>query len=105
MLFRSFGLIDKDEQEPLERFCNEKGLRVKNEEKIAKAMLAQAMKEGDDDDDGDVDMGLAGEDELEDDDFEGGSDSDPAEEFDSDASDDSGDDEGDGEPAPKRVKN
>lgn len=101
----TFGLIDKDEQEPLERFCNEKGLRVKNEEKIAKAMLAQAMKEGEDDDDGDVDMGLAGEDELEDDDFEGGSDSDPAEEFDSDASDDSGDDEGDGEPAPKRAKN
>ena len=63
-------------------------MRVKNEEKIAKAMLAKAMTEaGDDDDDGDVDMGSAGDDDSEsaDDDFNSGSDSDVAEEFDSDA--------------------
>lgn len=105
----TFGSIDKDEQEGLERYCTEKGLRVKNEEKLAKAMLAKAMNEAvgddDDDDDADVDMGSAGEDESDDDDFEGGSDSDPAEEFDSDAPmDDSDDDGNDGEPAAKRAK-
>lgn len=83
-----FGSIDKDEQETIESYCTSKGLRVKNEEKIAKAMLVKAMNEADDDDDGDVDMGSAGEDDDEsaDDDFNSGSDSDVAEEFDSNAS-------------------
>lgn len=83
-----FANIDKEEQEAVERFCLEKGLRVKNEEKMAKAMLAKAMnEEDDDDDDADVDMGSAGEEESDDDgDFGSASDSDVAEEFDSNAS-------------------
>lgn len=83
-----FANIDKEEQETIERYCQEKGLRIKNEEKLAKAMLAKAMTgdDDDDDDDADVDMGSAGEDESDDDDFGSGSDSDVAEEFDSDAS-------------------
>lgn len=83
-----FGSIDKDEQDTIEHYATSKGLRVKNEEKIAKAMLAKAMTEADDDDDADVDMGSAGDDDEEsaDDDFNSGSDSDVAEEFDSNAS-------------------
>ncbi|RLV95894.1 FACT complex subunit POB3 [Spathaspora sp. JA1] len=84
-----FGSIDKEEQETIERFCSEKGIRVRNEEKIAKAMLAKAIKEGaDESDDEDVDMGSAGEgdEESADDDFKSDSDSDVAEEFDSEAS-------------------
>lgn len=83
-----FGSIDREEQDSIENFCSQKGLRVKNEEKVAKAMLAKAMTEADDDDDDeDVDMGSAGDDDSEsaDDDFNSGSDSDVAEEFDSDA--------------------
>lgn len=89
----TFGSIDREEQEPLENYCLEKGIRVKNEEKIAKALMAKAIKEAnvDDDDDEDVDMGSAGDDDDEsaDDDFNSGSDSDVAEEFDSDAASDS----------------
>lgn len=83
-----FANIDKEEQETIERYCQDKGLRIKNEEKLAKAMLAKAMTgdDDDDDDDADVDMGSAGEDESDDGDFGSGSDSDVAEEFDSDAS-------------------
>lgn len=82
-----FANIDKEEQETIERYCQEKGLRIKNEEKIAKAMLAKAMTgDDDDDDDADVDMGSAGEEESDDDDFGSGSESDVAEEFDSNAS-------------------
>ncbi|KAM9940322.1 hypothetical protein OXX80_000210 [Metschnikowia pulcherrima] len=83
----TFANIDKEEQETIEAFCKEKGLRIKNEEKMAKAMLAKAMTEeaDDDDDDADVDMGSAGEDESDDGDFASASDSDVAEEFDSDA--------------------
>ncbi|OBA22511.1 SSrecog-domain-containing protein [Metschnikowia bicuspidata var. bicuspidata NRRL YB-4993] len=83
----TFANIDKEEQETIENFCKDRGLRIKNEEKMAKAMLAKAMTEeaDDDDDDADVDMGSAGEDESDDDDFGSGSDSDVAEEFDSDA--------------------
>lgn len=112
-----FGSIDREEQETIEKYCQEKGLRVKNEEKIAKAMLAKAMTEaGDDDDDGDVDMGSAGDDDSEsaDDDFNSGSDSDVAEEFDSDAAlSDSGsedeagdkkDDKKDDRPVKKKAK-
>lgn len=108
-----FGSIDREEQETIERFCNEKGIRVRNEEKIAKAMLAKAMKEGaDDEDDSDVDMGSAGEEDEEsaDDDFQSGSDSDVAEEFDSDAavsSDEEMNDEAekDDRPPKKKAKN
>lgn len=83
-----FANIDKEEQETIERYCQEKGLRIKNEDKLAKAMLAKAMTgdDDDDDDDADVDMGSAGEDESEDGDFGSASESDVAEEFDSDAS-------------------
>lgn len=100
-----FANIDKEEQDTIERYCQEKGLRIKNEEKIAKAMLAKAMTENDDDDDdADVDMGSAAEDESEDGDFGLGSESDVAEEFDSNASaSDSGSDDemSDGPPAKK----
>ena len=85
----NFGSIEREEQETIENYCLQKGLRIKNEEKLAKAMLAKAMNEtADDDDDADVDMGSAGDDDDEsaDDDFNSGSDSDVAEEFDSDAS-------------------
>ncbi|CUM66225.1 uncharacterized protein PRCAT00003885001 [Priceomyces carsonii] len=85
-----FGSIDREEQSNIENYCTQKGLRVKNEEKLAKAMLAKVMKE-DDNDDEDVDMGSAGDDgESADDDFQSDTDSDIAEEFDSDASSDSG---------------
>jgi structure-specific recognition protein 1 len=107
-----FGSIDKDEQETIENYATSKGLRVKNEEKIAKAMLAKAMNEADDDDDEDVDMGSAGEDDDEsaDDDFKGGSESDVADEFDSNVSESDSDDEnmdeddGDDRPPKKKVK-
>ncbi|ODV79755.1 DNA polymerase delta binding protein [Suhomyces tanzawaensis NRRL Y-17324] len=107
-----FGSIDREEQESIEKYCSEKGIRVKNEEKIAKAMLAKAMNEaGDDDDDEDVDMGSAADDDDEsaDDDFNSGSESDVAEEFDSDAaasdSEDSGKEEQDDRPPQKKAKN
>ncbi|EGW33396.1 uncharacterized protein SPAPADRAFT_66363 [Spathaspora passalidarum NRRL Y-27907] len=107
-----FGSIDKEEQETIERFCAEKGIRVKNEEKIAKAMLAKAIKEGaaDESDDEDVDMGSAGEDDEEsaDDDFQSGSESDVAEEFDSEASasdSEMSDAEKDDRPPKKKAKN
>lgn len=104
-----FANIDKEDQETIERFCQEKGLRIKNEEKMAKALLAKAMTEDDDDDDADVDMGSAGEDESADDDFGSGSDSDVAEEFDSNASaSDSEMDTGEQEdtrPPKKKAKN
>lgn len=102
----TFGSIDREEQETIENYCKQKGLRIKNEEKVAKAMLAKAMNDADDDDDGDVDMGSAGDDdESEDDDFKGGSDSDPAEEYDSEASNSgsgSDDDGNDNEDPPKK---
>ncbi|WPK26251.1 hypothetical protein PUMCH_003600 [Australozyma saopauloensis] len=110
-----FANIDKEEQETIERYCQEKGLRIKNEEKIAKAMLAKAMTgdDDDDDDDADVDMGSAAEEESADDDFGSGSDSDVAEEFDSNASasdsdeemEDAAGKEKDDRPPKKKVKN
>ncbi|KAK6461810.1 DNA polymerase delta binding protein [Scheffersomyces coipomensis] len=108
-----FGSIDRAEQETIERYCAEKGIRIKNEEKIAQARLAKAINDAgdDDDDDEDVDMGSAGEEESADDDFESGSDSDVAEEFDSEASlsgsdDEGGDDKGgDDRPPTKKSKN
>lgn len=82
-----FGNIDREEQENIESYCSRKGLRVKNEEKIAKEMLAKAMNEVEDEDDEDVDMGSAADDDDSvDDDFNSNSDSDVAEEFDSNAS-------------------
>lgn len=102
-----FGSINRDEQESIENFCQDKGIRVKNEEKLAKAMLAKAIAEenDDDDDDADVDMGSAGEEDLEDDnDFQSGSDSDIAEEFDSDADSTGSEAEGGDEPPKKKLK-
>lgn len=90
-----FGNIDREEQQHIEDYCSQKGLRVKNEEKVAKAMLAKAMNEsGDEDEEYDVNMGSAGEDEESaDEDFQSGSDSDVAEEYDSEAESNSGEDE------------
>lgn len=105
-----FANIDKEEQENIERFCLEKGLRIKNEEKLAKAMLAKAMTgDDDDDDDADADMGSAGEDESADDDFGSDSDSDVAEEFDSNVSASDSDEnmasgDEDSRPPKKKVK-
>ncbi|EGV66600.1 SSrecog-domain-containing protein [Yamadazyma tenuis ATCC 10573] len=107
-----FGSIDREEQASIESYCVQKGLRIKNEEKVAKAMMAKALNEAadddEDDDDADIDMGSAGEEESEEDgDFNSGSDSDPAEEFDSDASLSGSDDENmseGGEPAKKKTK-
>lgn len=90
-----FANIDKEEQETIERYCQEKGLRIKNEEKLAKAMLAKAMtgEDDDDDDDEDADVNMGSGEESEDGDFNSGSDSDVAEEFDSDASGSGSDEE------------
>lgn len=109
-LSHTFGSIDREEQQSIENYCIEKGLRVKNEEKIAKAIMAKAIKEAnmDDDDDDDVDMGSAGDDDDEsaDDDFNSGEDSDVAEEFDSDAplSDSEDEASGDDRPPSKKAK-
>ncbi|KAL6452556.1 POB3 FACT complex subunit POB3 [Candida maltosa Xu316] len=108
-----FGSIDREEQETIEKFCKEKGIKVKNEEKIAKQRLAKALQQeanDDDDDDADVDMGSAGdEDSEDDDDFKSGSESDVAEEFDSEAASSSSEDENmedkDDRPPKKKAKN
>ncbi|KAI3406752.2 POB3 [Candida oxycetoniae] len=111
-----FGSIDREEQENIERFCREKGVKVKNEEKLAKQRLAKALEQeaDSDEEDGDVDMGSAGEeDEEEDVDFKSGSDSDVAEEFDSAAESESGSEEeaspadggDDNRPPKKKAKN
>ena len=94
-----FANIEKEEQETIENYCTLKGLKVQNEEKIAKAMIAKAINEADED----VDMGSA-DSESEDGDFDAQSESDVAEEFDSEASaSDSGADDDD-EPPKKKVK-
>lgn len=106
-----FANIDKEEQETIERYCQEKGMRIKNEEKLAKAMLAKAMtgEDDDDEDDEDADVNMGSGEESEDRDFNSGSDSDVAEEFDSDASGSGSDEEmasGDenGGPPKKKAK-
>lgn len=92
----SFSNIDRGEQPLLEAYFTAKGLRVKNDEKIAKEMMAAALA---DDDDGDVDMGSADEDSP-DEDFKLGDedddDEDVDEEYDSEAGSDSGSDSGSG---------
>lgn len=85
-----FSNINREDLKALESFFKLKGLRVKNEIDEDANLLAAALREQDmDDSDDDVvdkaDLGSAAEDgESEDEDFEGGSDSDVAEEFDSD---------------------
>lgn len=96
----NFGNIDRAEQPLLEDFFRSKNLKVRNDEKIAQAMLANAIAESD----GEADLGSA-DDESPDEDFNGGSESDesPDEEYDSDAR---SDDEGsDAEPKKKKQKN
>lgn len=96
----NFGNIDRAEQPLLEDFFRSKNLKVRNDEKIAQAMLANAIAESD----GEADLGSA-DDESPDEDFNGGSESDesPDEEYDSDAK---SDDEGsDAEPKKKKQKN
>lgn len=103
-----FGAVDREEQDNIEKFCLDKGIRVKNEEKLAKAMMARAISEAanEDDEDGDVDMGSANDDgsESDDGDFQAMSELDPAEEFDSDVPASGSDDEGEAEPPKKKSK-
>ncbi|CEJ87698.1 Putative FACT complex subunit pob-3 [[Torrubiella] hemipterigena] len=92
-----FSNINREDLKALEAFFKLKGLRVKNEIDENANMLAQAMREqamdDSDDDGGKADLGSAAEDgESEDEDFEGGSDSDVAEEFDSEHDSGSGSD-------------
>lgn len=94
-----FANIEKEEQETIENYCTLKGLRVKNEEKIAKAMIAKAINEADED----VDMGSA-DSESEDGDFDAQSESDVAEEFDSDASASDSGAEDEEEPPKKKAR-
>lgn len=94
----NFGNIDRAEQPLLESFFKSKNLKVRNDEKIAQQMLANAMV----DSDGDVDLGSADDSDSPDEDFNGGSDSgsDVDEEYDSDAQSAGEDDE----PASKKQK-
>lgn len=102
----TFANITKEEQATLESFLKEKGLRVKNDEIEQQARINAVLANEMDSSDSDVAMGSASDDESPDEDFQGGdsgsdSDSDVAEEFDSDApvSDD------DDEPPVKKAKN
>lgn len=87
-----FSNINREEQQPLENFFNAKGLNVKNEMlDDSSTLIAKALKEdvamGDSDDEAvpRADRGSADEDsESPDEDFQADSDSDVAEEFDSD---------------------
>jgi len=100
----TFANITKDEQTSLESFLKEKGIKVKNDEIEQQARINAVLANDMDSSDDDVAMGSASDDESPDEDFqsEGGSDSDSdvAEEFDSDApvSDDD-------EPPAKKAKN
>lgn len=100
----SFGNIDRAEQPLLESFFRSKNLKVRNDEKIAQQMLANAMI----DSDGEADLGSA-DDESPDEDFNsGGSDSEDSEvdeEYDSDANSGGSDDEGGKQPEKKKQKN
>ena len=98
----AFSNINREEQRPLEDFFALKGIKVRNEMlEDNSAILQAALNDGDLDssDDAEVvngaDRGSAAEDSEEDDeDFEEGSESDPAEEYDSNAeSEGSGDEE------------
>ncbi|KAH3662354.1 hypothetical protein OGAPHI_005606 [Ogataea philodendri] len=101
----SFGNMDRGEQTLLENFLKSKNVKVRNDEKVAQEMLANAM--ADSDGDSDMDMGSADDDESPDEDFDGGdaSDDDVAEEFDSDASGSGSEDSEDDEPQKKKPKN
>lgn len=101
----TFGNINRDEQQELETFCKEKGLKVKNDDVVAQERI-NAVLEDDDSSDEDVVMrGSADEDESEDEDFKGGeSDGDLAEEYDSDAKGTDSENE-DGSPPKKKSKN
>lgn len=99
----NFGNIDRAEQPLLESFFRSKNLKVRNDEKIAQEMLANAMV----DSDGDADLGSAGEDESPDEDFEGGSaseESDVDEEYDSEAASDKEETPEKDEPKKKKQK-
>ncbi|AOA60332.1 FACT complex subunit [Komagataella phaffii CBS 7435] len=101
----TFANINKDEQKPIEDFLKGQGVRVKNEKPAE--FLGNALVDDDDDsDDGDIAMGSAGEDdESVDEDFNAGSDSDVAEEYDSNAgSEDEDSDASSGEPEKKKPK-
>lgn len=97
----NFGNIDRAEQPLLESFFRSKNLKVRNDEKIAQEMLANAMI----DSDGEADLGSADE-ESPDEDFDGGSgsESDVNEEYDSDAGSDDDEDSGEPDTEPKQKK-
>ncbi|ODV82976.1 hypothetical protein CANARDRAFT_30444 [[Candida] arabinofermentans NRRL YB-2248] len=103
----NFGNLDRGEQSILETFFKSKNLKVRNDEKVAQEMLANAMVDSDGDDE-DMDMGSADDSDSPDEDFnDDESDGDVAEEFDSDAmsdSDNGSDDEKDDEPKKKKSK-
>lgn len=91
-----FSNISKEEQEGLEAFIKSKGIRLKNDLVEEKALLATALAQVDDDsdDDGADYRGSADEDdESPDEDFHAGSESEVAEEFDSNAESSSGDED------------
>lgn len=102
-LTHTFGNIDRSEQPLLESYFKSKNLKVTNDEKIAKQMLANAMGN---DSDGDIDMGSADDSDSPDEDFNGGDDDDDSEvddEFDSDVQSDAAG-SGDDEPEKKKHK-
>lgn len=84
-----FSNINREDLKALEAFFKLKGIRVKNEidedaNLLAAALREQDMEDSDDDVVDKADLGSAAEDnESEDEDFDAGSDSDVAEEFDS----------------------
>lgn len=91
-----FSNINREEQKHLEDFFKEKGLKTKNEmADDSGALLAAALKDGDlasSDDEAGPDRGSADEDSEEaDEDFQEDSESDVAEEFDSNPEDSDGD--------------
>ncbi|RDW34883.1 FACT complex subunit POB3 [Yarrowia lipolytica] len=90
-----FSNISKEEQEGLEAFIKSKGIRLKNDLAEEKALLAATLAEVDDDsDDGGEFRGSADEDdESPDEDFHAESDSEVAEEFDSNAESSSGEED------------
>lgn len=105
-LTHTFGNIDRSEQPLLESYFKSKNLKVTNDEKIAKQMLASVMGN---DSDGDVDMGSADDSDSPDEDFNGGDDdddgdSDVDEEFDSDPQSDNDGGDNDEEPEKKKQK-
>ena len=104
-----FSNINREEQKPLEDFFKLKGLRVKNEMEEDNSLLAQALGDNDITSDEEVvtklDRGSADEDESEDDeDFHADSESDVAEEYDSNPPESEGDSDEEAQSEDERPK-